>query len=117
MSTHQQVAVLTGHTIGVTSINFDVSGKYLASGEITRLKHVDGSGDDADGDVLAGVLVLGLCFCVMMTLFAVLVMGVAATTARLLLRVLVTMMMSMMVTEPMVSRHALTAAALVCRLL
>ncbi len=78
---------------------------------------VDGSGDDADGDVLAGVLVLGLCFCAMMTLFAVLVMGVAATTARLLLRVRVTMMISMMVTEPMVSRHALTAAALVCRLL
>jgi hypothetical protein len=34
----------------------------------------------------------------------------------LLLRVRVTMMMSMMVTEPMVSRHALTAAPLVCRL-
>ncbi len=34
----------------------------------------------------------------------------------LLLRVRVTMMMSMMVTEPMVSRHALTAVPLVCRL-
>ena len=60
---------------------------------------VDGSGDDADCDVLAGVLVLGLCFCVMMTLFAVLVMGVAATTARLLLRVLVAMMISMIMTK------------------
>ena len=34
VSTQQQVAVLTGHTGGVTSIAFDVSGKYLASGDL-----------------------------------------------------------------------------------
>ena len=37
VSTHQQVAVLTGHTNGVNAVAFDVSGKFLASGEITRL--------------------------------------------------------------------------------
>ena len=34
VSTQQQVAVLTGHTSAVTSINFDASGKYLASGDV-----------------------------------------------------------------------------------
>ena len=38
VSTQQQVAVLTGHTSGVTSINFDVSGKYLASGDLMMIK-------------------------------------------------------------------------------
>ena len=38
VSTQQQVAVLTGHTSSVNAVAFDVSGKYLASGEITRLK-------------------------------------------------------------------------------
>ena len=37
VSTQQQVAVLTGHTSGVTSINFDVSGKYLASGDVMMM--------------------------------------------------------------------------------
>ena len=32
VSTQQQVAVLTGHTSAVTSINFDVSGKFLVTG-------------------------------------------------------------------------------------
>ena len=38
VSTQQQVAVLTGHSESVNAVAFDVSGKYLASGEITRLK-------------------------------------------------------------------------------
>ena len=38
VSTQQQVAVLTGHTSAVTSINFDVSGKYLASGDVMMIK-------------------------------------------------------------------------------
>ena len=38
VGTQQQVAVLTGHTESVRAVAFDVSGKYLASGEITRLK-------------------------------------------------------------------------------
>ena len=38
VSTQQQVAVLTGHSECVRAVAFDVSGKYLASGEITRLK-------------------------------------------------------------------------------
>ena len=38
VSTQQQVAVLTGHTESVNAVAFDVSGKYLTSGEITRLK-------------------------------------------------------------------------------
>ena len=37
VSTQQQVAVLTGHTSRVTSINFDVSGKYLASGDVMMM--------------------------------------------------------------------------------
>ena len=37
VSTQQQVAVLTGHTSEVTSINFDVSGKYLASGDVMMM--------------------------------------------------------------------------------
>ena len=37
VSTQQQVAVLTGHTSAVTSINFDVSGKYLASGDVMMM--------------------------------------------------------------------------------
>ncbi len=37
VSTQQQVAVLTGHTSTVTSINFDVSGKYLASGDVMMM--------------------------------------------------------------------------------
>ena len=32
----QQVAQLTGHTNYVTSVAFDGSGKYLASGEMTQ---------------------------------------------------------------------------------
>ena len=34
VSTQQQVAVLTGHTLRVTAVAFDVSGKYLASGDL-----------------------------------------------------------------------------------
>ena len=34
VATKQQVAELKGHTSGVTSVAFDSSGKYLASGEI-----------------------------------------------------------------------------------
>ena len=34
VSTMQQVAQLEGHTSWVTSVAFDGSGKYLASGEI-----------------------------------------------------------------------------------
>ena len=34
VSTMQQVAQLQGHEYGVTSVAFDGSGKYLASGEI-----------------------------------------------------------------------------------
>jgi WD40 repeat protein len=34
VATKQQVAELNGHTGGVTSVAFDSSGKYLASGEI-----------------------------------------------------------------------------------
>ncbi len=37
VNTQQQVAVLTGHTSSVTSITFDVSGKYLASGDLTMM--------------------------------------------------------------------------------
>jgi len=37
VNTQQQVAVLTGHTSYVTSIAFDVSGKYLASGDLTMM--------------------------------------------------------------------------------
>jgi WD40 repeat protein len=37
VNTQQQVAVLTGHTSTVTSIAFDVSGKYLASGDLTMM--------------------------------------------------------------------------------
>jgi WD40 repeat protein len=34
VATKQQVAKLKGHTSAVTSVAFDSSGKYLASGEI-----------------------------------------------------------------------------------
>ena len=36
MSTQQQVAELRGHTREVTSVAFDVSGKYLASGSYDK---------------------------------------------------------------------------------
>ena len=36
VSTQQQVAELRGHTNYVTSVAFDVSGKYLASGEVAE---------------------------------------------------------------------------------
>ena len=37
VSTQQQVAVLTGHTESVNAVAFDVSGKYLASGNVTMM--------------------------------------------------------------------------------
>ena len=50
MSTQREVAVLKGHTSNVTSVAFDVSGKYLASGG-TRGVTCDGGGDGgSDGD-------------------------------------------------------------------
>ena len=36
VSTQQQVAELRGHTDHVTSVAFDGSGKYLASGEVAE---------------------------------------------------------------------------------
>ena len=36
VSTHLEVAVLKGHTGGVSSVAFDESGKYLASGRGKR---------------------------------------------------------------------------------
>ncbi len=36
VSTQQQVAELRGHTRQVTSVAFDGSGKYLASGEVAE---------------------------------------------------------------------------------
>ena len=36
VSTQQQVAELRGHTSEVTSVAFDGSGKYLASGEVAE---------------------------------------------------------------------------------
>jgi WD40 repeat protein len=36
VSTQQQVAELRGHTGEVTSVAFDGSGKYLASGEVAE---------------------------------------------------------------------------------
>ena len=36
VASQQQVAQLTGHTGWVTSVAFDGSGKYLASGEMTQ---------------------------------------------------------------------------------
>ena len=36
VASQQQVAKLTGHTNWVTSVAFDGSGKYLASGEMTQ---------------------------------------------------------------------------------
>jgi WD40 repeat protein len=36
VSTQQQVAELRGHTSTVTSVAFDGSGKYLASGEVAE---------------------------------------------------------------------------------
>ena len=36
VASQQQVARLTGHTDYVTSVAFDGSGKYLASGEMTQ---------------------------------------------------------------------------------
>ena len=36
VASQQQVAQLTGHTDTVTSVAFDGSGKYLASGEMTQ---------------------------------------------------------------------------------
>ena len=36
VASQQQVAQLTGHTYTVTSVAFDGSGKYLASGEMTE---------------------------------------------------------------------------------
>ena len=36
VSTQQQVAELRGHTSDVTSVAFDGSGKYLASGEVAE---------------------------------------------------------------------------------
>ena len=36
VASQQQVAQLTGHTREVTSVAFDGSGKYLASGEMTQ---------------------------------------------------------------------------------
>ena len=36
VASQQQVAQLTGHTSSVTSVAFDGSGKYLASGEMTQ---------------------------------------------------------------------------------
>jgi WD40 repeat protein len=36
VSTQQQVAELRGHTSAVTSVAFDGSGKYLASGEVAE---------------------------------------------------------------------------------
>ena len=36
VSTQQQVAELRGHTNWVTSVAFDGSGKYLASGEVAE---------------------------------------------------------------------------------
>ena len=33
VATNQQIAALAGHTAAVTSLTFDSSGKYLASGE------------------------------------------------------------------------------------
>ena len=36
VASQQQVAQLTGHTSEVTSVAFDGSGKYLASGEMTQ---------------------------------------------------------------------------------
>ena len=36
VASQQQVAQLTGHTNWVTSVAFDGSGKYLASGEMTQ---------------------------------------------------------------------------------
>ena len=36
VASQQQVAQLTGHTSPVTSVAFDGSGKYLASGEMTQ---------------------------------------------------------------------------------
>jgi WD40 repeat protein len=36
VSTQQQVAELRGHTSYVTSLAFDGSGKYLASGEVAE---------------------------------------------------------------------------------
>ena len=61
VSTHQQVAVLTGHTESVNAVAFDVSGKYLASGEITRSTcEVASGGCDVDGCGCCGVWVVGL---------------------------------------------------------
>ena len=37
VSTQQQVAVLTGHTERVNAVAFDVSGKYLASGDVMMM--------------------------------------------------------------------------------
>ncbi len=37
VSTQQQVAVLTGHTSEVNAVAFDVSGKYLASGDVMMM--------------------------------------------------------------------------------
>ena len=50
VSTQREVAVLKGHTSEVTSICFDASGKYLASGGAMGVT-CDGGGDvDNDGD-------------------------------------------------------------------
>jgi hypothetical protein len=50
VSTQREVAVLKGHTWRVTSVCFDASGKYLASGGAMGVT-CDGGGDvDSDGD-------------------------------------------------------------------
>ena len=50
VSTQREVAVLKGHTSEVTSVCFDASGKYLASGGAMGVT-CDGGGDvDNDGD-------------------------------------------------------------------
>ena len=35
-SAHNEVAVLTGHTEEITSLSFDHSGRYIASGSVSR---------------------------------------------------------------------------------
>ena len=86
----------------------------------------DDDDDDNDDNMMKVMIVVAII--VMMVVMILLIMITIIMTSHccdairspsipfLLLRVRVSMMMSMMVTEPMVSRHALTAAPLVCRL-
>jgi WD40 repeat protein len=48
VSTQFEVAVLEGHDRAVTSVAFDASGKYLASGRARGMTCVGGGDDDSD---------------------------------------------------------------------